>query len=232
MTYTSETKMRPILFSAPMVKAIFAGAKTQTRRVVRPQFHQLWGYGVGIGRDTFAAHVDITDSKGQWRWLQCPFGKPGDHLWVRESFHVVNGAQRWKDGTILYRADVGENVGGVYVDCAKWKPSIHMPRWASRITLEVVEVRIQRLQEITPADAIAEGAVEWGTRESIRRNFNESGHRRETPIGSNVFDGTKRNVPYLVNAFVELWDSINERRGHGWTVNPWVWVVTFKQVKS
>ena len=141
-------KERPILFSAPMVRALLAGTKTQTRRAVKPQ---------PVYSDvaaTFASWAFHRKGGGMWLWpnaredvhAMCPYGQSGDRLWVRETFHAESKS------TVHYRAD-----GFEYGPAGGWKPSIFMPRWASRITLEVVGVRVERLQEISAADAWAEG---------------------------------------------------------------------------
>lgn len=143
-------KERPIIFSAPMVRAILSGAKTQTRRVGKVRCHSIcenddgklwpWSEDVELAEDF---------------WHPCPFGEPRDKLWVRETWgalpHMLGGFQR---ESLRYRAD-GEyqNEHGTW----RWRPSIHMPRWASRITLEITDVRVERLQEISEADAVAEG---------------------------------------------------------------------------
>lgn len=150
-------KERPILFSGPMVRAILDGTKTQTRRVVKPQF----------AADAIPVEMPATDPAGGWVvpghsgvwWCdaaanpddvrRCPYGQPGDRLWVREAWARtrVFGAEM-----VVYReGDNRTDYGG------PWKPSIHMPRWASRITLEITSVRVERLQDISEADAIAEG---------------------------------------------------------------------------
>jgi len=170
-------KERPIIFSAPMVRAILAGAKTQTRRVMKPQF----------AADAVPAEMPATDPIGGWVvgghsgvwWCDaaanpddarlCPYGQPGDRLWVRETFAIVpRTAYRCSKGVqqvlrpdddhdaAIYRAGWDRSNGGF---C--WRPSVHMPRWASRITLEVTGVRVERLQEISEADFIAEGNP-WG----------------------------------------------------------------------
>lgn len=214
-------KERPILFSALMVRALLAGTKTQTRRVVKPQFamdavpeemcatnergHQITGHS---GLWWCAAEGDADVAR------RCPYGQPGDRLWVRECFcedPLSFGA--------LYRAD-GEldepalNAGG------KWRPSIHMPRWASRITLEVTGVRVERLQDISEADAVAEGIERC-------EDFFECTTWRVygEPEGSDV---VAPDDP--VGSYQSLWEFIN---GPGsWDVNPWVWVVEFKRVKG
>lgn len=154
-------KERPILFSAPMVRAILAGTKTQTRRVVRGPIEYL---GPSGGQDDLSSWGWFFDGEEQHGYMvlargmnerfdngcisiPCPYGVPGDRLWVRETWRGEG------PGSVKYRAD-GDDVGSL-----KWRPSIFMPRWASRIDLEVTEVRVQRVQEITREDAIAEGVT-------------------------------------------------------------------------
>lgn len=225
MTHATETKERPILFSGLMVRSILGGRKTQIRRVIKPQ------PGSGI-QDCYA----MPDGRFNWLHLPqgrgvgvgifaCPYGQPGDRLWVREAWGRRD-LDPGKPGDAWYRADWKT---GPYIQGLRWRPSIHMPRWASRITLEIESIAVQRVQEIKPDGAIAEGATEWGEEEGQRRNYDKSGKRRNVPLGPSIFDGRKRGVPYLVNAFAELWDSINAKRGFGWKKNPWVWVVEFRK---
>lgn len=195
-------KVRPILFSAPMVRAILDGRKTVTRRPVK-------GSGLKWLEDFTPEHVaDPANSL-------CPFGKPGDRLWVRETFagplvdeeemHLVE-RDGWdafrKPEHCQYRASGGS---AEFYDHTKeetvsrWTPSIHMPRWASRILLEITEVRVERLQHITIGQICKEG---------LARSMYEF-----IPV-TTAFD-----------AFAELWNST----GGNWDANPWVWVVDFKQ---
>ena len=200
---------RPILFSAPMVRAILDGRKTQTRRVVKPQPepipHDVWQsrrYDNGwwwscAAAKTMVAMFDMPSF--------CPYGTPLDYLWLRETW-FDNGSS-W-DGCAdktpsrcVYRAN-GEFVEQFPEDHleARWTPSIHMPRWASRITLEITGVRVERLNAISEADAIAEGCQCAGVPASLTN----------------------------VGAFAKLWESIN---GPGsWDANPWVWVVEFRRI--
>lgn len=202
-------KERPILFSATMVRAILAGTKTQTRRVVKSK-HVPWLDLPWLENSVF----NFLD--GKWNQRQLPYGQPGDRLWVRESFRLVRtvlgGADGCKippskflDSTRRFEAD-----GAVsYPDArmrvfGKLRPGIHMPRWASRITLEVTGVRVERLQGISEADARAEGY----------------------PGGPDDLGAIERPLLW----YRELWESIN---GHGsWDENPWVWVVEFKRVDA
>ncbi|MDD5397412.1 MAG: hypothetical protein PHW24_05170 [Candidatus Moranbacteria bacterium] len=141
-------KEHPILFSGEMVWAILEGRKTQTRRVIKPQPNKL-KTEQGL---LFAQYPNDE----YWYGLKCNYGYAGDHLWVRESWRPLDDdisvSKLGPGDTIYYRADyVGEALDG------KWRPSIHMPRWASRITLEIVNVRVERVQDISEEDAEAEG---------------------------------------------------------------------------
>ena len=132
-------KERPILFSAPMVRALLAGTKTQTRRIIKPQHLAFF-------------NQDAAAMLSDWNERPLPYGQPGDRLWVRETFGHFECNQHFKPGcNVYYRAD------GNCLELEPWRPSIHMPRWASRITLEITSVRVERLQDISEADAIAEG---------------------------------------------------------------------------
>ena len=202
-------KERPILFSGPMIRAILAGTKTQTRRIIK-----LTDSGrvkaVGSVKNW---HIDDPDAV-----IACPYGIPGDRLWVRECIYIdtiptgplpKTRPAGLSDDDIYYRAD-GECCDQIPECCCaeigkpKWRPSIHMPRWASPITLEITEVRVQRLQEISEEDAKAEGL-----------DFMEP-NRFALP-------GGKDWMPHDA-AFQSLWDFVN---GPGaWARNDWVWALT------
>jgi hypothetical protein len=201
-------KERPILFNGAMVRAILSGAKTQTRRVVKARADKDFGPRCVLRPHEIAGEVN----GGSYR--NSPYGEPGDRLWVRETW-----ARDDEDGALMYRADVGRDMNANAweqgrlegVPRYKWRPSIFMPRTASRITLEVTDVRVERLREISESDAGAEGIryeagsyeVDWMT-------------PRER--------GLKRVADYRL-----LWESIN---GAGsWDANPWVWVVSFRRVQ-
>ena len=175
-----------------MVRAILEGRKTQTRRVLRRE--KLYG--------PFAF-----DDPRIARY--CPYGQPGDRLWVRETW-LQDGPR-----LVRYRAD-GPNASPQQWDCpeAVWHPSIHMPRAYSRITLEITDVRVEQVQEVSEADAEAEGV----TRE-LR--------------GPRMYPGTNaaRILESHQAAFARFWDAINAKRGYGWDTNPWVWVLTFKRAQ-
>lgn len=177
-------KERPILFSDPMVVAILSGQKTQTRRIVNPR----------LLNDTAA---------------KCPYGGAGDRLWVRESHYVIG-----ETGDVFYRASDGRcERGGLPAWPGPWKPSIHMRRSASRITLEIVRMGADLLQDISDSDAVAEGIVHW----------EGHGYYDRAPDAGGQWHVCARD------AYRTLWESIN---GVGsWAANPWVWVVEFRRIK-
>lgn len=213
-------KSRPILFSGPMIRAILSGQKTQTRRVIKqvPTFLHL-------GRPIMDWPLSDLYSDGERFWLdvqtdvddnmhkeiRCPYGVPGDQLWVRETVSLRIGASHWKDCNAELRQErfvtnrFYRATHNFPVDDQKWIPAIHMPRWASRITLEITNVRVERLQDVTEEDAIAEG-------------FNFQTLRNET-------------ISARCN-FHFLWEEINAKRGYGWDKNPWVWVIEFKRIEK
>lgn len=186
-------KERSIIFSAPMVRAILEGRKTQTRRVAKVTAE--WCKDGFIS--PLAGHTPrlIADHA-----VYCPYGQPGDRLWVRESF-----CDDWKDERgVQYKADGGLDADMFDAGC-KWRSPIHMPRLASRLTLEVTGVRVERLQEISEADAIKEG-VDAVSLSDVPRQATMS--RRAD--------------------FKQLWESIH---GPGsWEANPWVWCVSFVRI--
>jgi hypothetical protein len=200
----STIKERPILFSGAMVRALLNGSKTQTRRAVKwpiksPTHH------ISVGESDLGPIVD---------W--CPYGQPGDRLWVRESCAFLGERLQKSEGVegYLYRADSNEFDGyGI-----KWKPSIHMPRAASRLLLEIVAVRCERLQDISEDDAVAEG---------VSKGFWGVGEWKYPQATSNS------TPPYSCIArsnYASLWQEINGP--NSWAANPWVWVVTFKIVPT
>lgn len=233
-------KERPILFSAPMVRAILDGTKTQTRRVAPISSLDIREHDEGVvtWRVAFSKPIKGTlasYSGGKFSTDQacrivasqfCPYGQPGDRLWVRETFQPLfaegteHGENEWITGrgyAVSYPATDGIHE---FVDADDnltdrcW-PSIHMPRWASRITLEITGVRVERLQDISEADAIAEG---------IERSYDQWRDYR-----------TDQSVNYPsaatpIESYRTLWEQIN---GSGsWDTNPWVWVVDFKRVEG
>lgn len=196
MSIETKLRERPILFSGPMVRAILDGKKTQTRRLVKPQFD---------GKETFGAY-DIYGTSGRC----CPYGKPGDRLWVRETWAH---ARMPSEDILVFRATSPDDrfnyacpqegtIAQYKID--KWRPAIHMPRLASRINLEITDVRVERLQEISEVDIRSEG------------------------VYANLLDELKISGNSLKECWGKLWDSIN---GPGsWDQNSWVWVVEFRRV--
>ncbi len=201
-------KERPILFSGAMVRAILEGRKTQTRRVCKPRFDDKKPcehfapveYDVRPSMERHCEHGSES--------TPCPYGVFGDRLWVRETWrpHDVACAVKGTCPLVRYRADGGWSCGCKPL-CKEpggpWKPSIHMPRWASRITLEVTGVRVERVQEISVEDCNAEGCP--------RQPWDQ------------VEGGPEK-------WYRTLWNEINMDLGYGWDVNPFVWVVEFKRV--
>mgnify|MGYP000644442201 CR=1 FL=1 len=168
---------RPIIFSAPMIRALLDGRKTQTRRVLKPH------------GDTFSA----------------PSYRRGDRLYVREAAHI--------DGTsVNYRADHPGDSAGL-----GWRPSIHMPRWASRITLEITGVRVERLQDISPFDCEAEGVQRLPLQDDQPQPW----------WTADVSAGPILHSRSALGAYHRLWETINGP--DSWDANPWVWVVEFKR---
>lgn len=209
-------KERPILFSAPMVRAILEGRKTVTRRVVKQPPASGWVFGDEYGRITsthrhkgkFGALIrrGVGTDFPEIDIVPCPYGQPGDRLWVRETHSFVpDDDEPAGCSAVLYAAD-GNQYG-------KLRPSIHMPRWASRILLEVTAVRVERLQDVSEEQAKAEG-VDGEPCDHVRQSCDDIGCSGDTAKG----------------AFSFLWESIN---GAGsWDANPWVWVVEFKRIAT
>jgi hypothetical protein len=215
----TKIKERPILFSAEMVRAVLAGRKTQTRRVIknRPLIEADFSDDFIKNPDNYVAG-------------DCPCGVPGDRLWVRET-HAINPklpASMQTAGTALdrhvrYRADGGEPWNS-------WRPSIYMPRWASRILLEVTDVRVERVQEISEADAVAEGVAEWSDAMLSSERGLDRWCRRA--VANAMREGRDRpGSAGMRDAFSLLWDSVS-KPGQQWSDNPWVWAVTFKIVEG
>jgi hypothetical protein len=201
---TTESKERPILFSGPMVRAILEGRKTQTRRTYKLQKEMEWYQDLGGEAEGW-----YTNGIGWWNVEEevCPYGKLGDRLWIREAW-----AHEFVGNEIAYKFRADHHTGLEKRDGdQKWKPSIHMPRIACRLMLEITGTRVERLNEISVDDAIAEGI------EPVRGIWKLYGERT---IGSAVATGQPRK------SYASLWQSIN---GPGsWAANPWVWVVEFK----
>ena len=210
---------RPILFSGPMVRAILDGRKTMTRRVHKVQpndppstFSYKWDGEHWRGFIDAGKYAGWCDTP----WMDCPYGEIGDRLWVRETFGMC-AAHPDCDG-VYFKADTSDNEGAK-VD--KWRPSIFMPRWASRITLEIAGVKVERVQDINEEDAKAEGIAPWinAAGEASRMAW------RDYSMSEAVGHCCPRE------SFRTLWDSINAKRAP-WASNPWVWIIDFKRVPA
>ncbi|EPE8811629.1 hypothetical protein ACSOQ0_001366 [Yersinia enterocolitica] len=186
---------KPILFNSEMVNAILSGRKTMTRRIISEKTLHLFGVAASAGE---CHPIELCDQRSQSYYLDfCPLGKPGDQLWVREAF----ATGLCTESTLAYRAthkteDLEEGWG----ETIKWTPSIHMPRWASRINLMITGVRVERLQDISEQDAMAEGV-----------SANEHSPARY------VFGSLWQSI----------YGADNPK---SWQANPWVWVITFRRV--
>jgi len=212
-------KQHPIIFSGPMVRAILEGRKTQTRRVMKPQPENNGALELVPGGRLW---YEWPIAGGLDHFCQFPYGQVGDRLWIRENFQITqpwgSDGDEWIgddlmeiDGRlphekpeeigfwwqIQYKADDPET-------CRWWRPSIFMPRWASRIDLEIVNVRVEQIQRITIRDAAAEG-----------------------------IDHTYKDALDMVSVswYQDLWNDLNGKRGFGWSENPFVWVIEFKTIK-
>lgn len=231
---TSTTRERPILFSGSMVRAILDGRKTQTRRVIKPQPPE----GMTVARCPYSATgwacCELRDG-ACWGChcrdtRRCPCGFPGERLWVREVhwFRQSDGITCYDDASLTTHPS--SMIGAKHYPCRQppeddWpnnaaqygfvrRVSIHMPRWASRITLEVTGVRVERLQDISEADARAEGIADGGC----------------LACGDSEPCLCENPQPDARDSFAHLWDDINAKRGFSWASNPWVWVIEFQRV--
>ena len=211
-------KERGMIFNAEMVRALLDGRKTQTRRPIK------W-------KQTRFTEIGEREDGSKWPWSEdaehacdfwhpCPFGAVGDRIWVRETFCTIDDTQygggKWVDYRATPKFEASHPAGW---DCApndaealKWRPSIHMPRWASRILLEITDVRVERLNAISQEDAQAEGMELTGWR----------------PTYSDPDSGGEVLTPY--DNFAQLWESIYGEES--WKANPWVWVIEFKRVEG
>ncbi len=237
-------KERPILMSAPMVRAILAGRKTQTRRVVNGDVNGYEGLVVGTvaqERGHLGMHCFIRGDESVYQ--HCLYGEPGDRLWVRERHCLLevtkSALSRFPLGP-QNGNEVGPDVWNVTVEYSdgtenetsvegekpkqtrergetKWRPGIHMPRWACRLVLEITKVRVERLLDITVEDSFAEGIEPMRCPKCHLACYGLPGWGHDdvqkTPI----------------EAYWHLWDQINEARGYGRAKNPWVWVVEFRR---
>ena len=247
-------KERPIIMSGESVRAILDGRKTMTRRVVKwPIKSRSDGAKVRLFVESDVALVNellTLKERHPNRRVRCPFGAPGDRLWVREGWADITDLLEWDGGGQIpdgchcyaYRAD-GQvrqctvslrgpedwDVGDLEPGDVKWRPSIHMPRQASRLTLEVTNVRVERLQEISAADAAAEG---------VQIPVTPDGHPvlciTERVDSHQLWKSPKTATldDYWTGYFALAWNAVNAKRGYGWDTDPHVWVVEFKRVHA
>jgi len=226
---------KPILFTAQLVNAILEDRKLETRRLItriisKDRVSEFGpsttpGYDFHF-RDRYALWNDVDRD---WVIKRCPYGKPGSQLWVRETWGPMRGfydpavaktkpSDLSRDEEIIYRAthEWGDSLPVNLT--ADWRPSIHMPRWASRIDLKVEEIRIEPLHEIDELGALAEGCLGAKKKGTLQAS-------NGTTTGEFIV-GTAREE------FRRLWDAINAKRGFGWESNPYVWVVRFSRIRK
>lgn len=232
-------KERPIPFGAPMVRAILAGTKSQTRRVVTAKHAadcEVWAFDEARGEWEGGVYGD-GGAKAHGMFARCPYGVPGDRLYVKEACWIwgrwtlngltANGRQRWRfraepDHRVRFdrpeRTARRESPQPGFDGLPGWvyRHARFMPRWASRITLEVTGVRVERVQDIGEHDAIAEGVADGGC----------------LTCGNPEPCGCRDPRPDARDAFAWLWGQINGEGERGWHANPWVWVVEFKRIEE
>ncbi len=214
-------KERGMIFNGEMVRAILDGRKTQTRRLIK------W-------KQTRFTEIGEREDGSKWPWSEdaehacdfwhpCPFGAVGDRIWVREAFRVHSRAT--DVATLVYKSSernswteqthrVPVAVCNKPATPEKWTPSLHMPRWASRILLEITDVRVERLNAISEEDARAEGIIDGGC----------------LNCGEPEPCGCDNPEPDATDAFAYLWQSIYGQEN--WNADPWVWVIEFKRVEG
>lgn len=211
---------RGMIFNAEMVRAILDGRKTQTRRPIK------W-------KQTRFTEIGEREDGGYWPWSEdaehacdfwhpCPFGAVGDRIWVRETFCPVDdtqyGGEKWVDYRATPKFEASHPAGWDSApndaEALKWRPSIHMPRWASRILLEITDVRVERLNAISEQDARAEGIIDGGC----------------LNCGEPEPCGCANPEPDATDAFAYLWQSIYGQEN--WNANPWVWVISFERIEG
>ncbi|WP_312112024.1 hypothetical protein [Pantoea septica] len=235
---------RPIIFNADMVRAVLNGSKTQTRRVIQSAAKNMQARGHEVishrapGDKWYGDYVySMRDRSGVWQdftneqfLAKCPFGAVGDRLWVRETFATLEPGSYEPvtpcDGyaqVVRYAASDRLANSDRDVRGFNWRPSIHMPRWASRITLEITGVRVERLQDISHRDACREGLFreEYNWREN-EFPLDDIAYRT-SPTAKTRFSCPKQ-------CFQELWESIY--KPESWQANPWVWVIEFRRVED
>lgn len=228
-------KETPILFSAEMVRAILDGRKNMTRRVIKPQPPEYCDYFAirGDEPERFRGYMrpgEPTD----FLLPKYPYGQPGDRLWVRETWQELNiGFYK----VVAYKAGCNNDTFDFVhpnntiekIKVNTWRPSIHMPKEAARIWLEIDEIRVERVQDITENDAEWEGVGGCPYEHRVCNAYGY-GHDSTCWAEGDCLNPNKACSKSLREHFRELWDSINAKRGFGWDVNPWVWVIEFHRI--
>lgn len=211
-------KQHPILFSTPMVQAILQGNKTQTRRTRKlEEINERASDWVNPFGNLHGDKWVFTAEHGEAKQVRvtCPYGQVGDILWVRETWNY-----KGKTNNVAYKADFDKEILGI---CGKWKPSIHMPKAACRIWLQITDIRVERLQNISEQDAIAEGVEKW-----IEERL------RSKPTHYKVYyyddDDDSTYSSSAITSYETLWQKINGK--DSWNLNPWVWVVEFQKIEK
>ena len=239
-------KERPIIMSAESVQAILDGRKTQTRMVVKVANGMPCGVGVHFDGKTKGLKAFYINANGDINDYRCPHGQKGDRLWVKETFlnyqlllarkgkgHAPDYYEEYFDGEFAYKSDGYNTVKSFKrdkiimtdgcIDCEvdgnKWKSPLFMPKKASRLTLEITNVRVERLQDITEDDAIAEGI------KLNKSEFNNSYQCKDYLDDENFYFDAK-------GSYESLWDKLNAKRGYSWDSNPFVWVIEFRRVEE
>jgi hypothetical protein len=198
-----------------MVNAILEGRKTQTRRVVDPRLFVELTHSEDPGSEPVCAVYQSDPHFGAlaMKYARCPYGRPGDRLWVRETHAIVPRTAYARSGVQQTLRPDDDHDAAVYAADwplsrpGRWRPSIHMPRWASRILLEITDVRVERVQEIDPNNACDEGVLPYDPYHPLPAAL------------------------YYRATFADMWDRINAARGYGWDANPWVWCVAFRRIE-
>ena len=233
---------KPILFSGPMVRAILDGRKTQTRRVIKPQPIFDADGGLWYPSHDHKRALHYANEEHFRQGFVRDFGRyqPGDLLWVRETwacakYENIDGGSGWRYETLKYRADC--NWGGCsgHRDGITWNPSVHMPKWAARIWLKVKDVRVEQLQDISEKDAQAEGVPSDGDF-PMNHGFCSACNGRGLvgAVGENLGFREDECVDCdtCKKRFLNYWNFLNAKRGYGWDINPWVWVIEFRVAEA
>jgi len=260
----------PIIMGAKSVRDIFAGLKGETRRVVNPQPYTLYQFnGTQCPRNPSKFTINGKAKEIPDGLVKCPYGKVGDRLWVKETWGVVSHTfdenenicawvpdrpctpitemkfgNGYYDGHVIYKSD-GDFEWNAGDDCSietksAWNPAMYMPRLASRLTLEITGIIVEKLQDITEEDAIAEGVISNDEYDKRAGEYNLfpcprcDGYRLHEGFGHD-YGTTEVDCTYCDTAIKRyriIWDSLNAKRGFPWSANPWVWVIEFEKVEE